>query len=125
MLAAKTLGFEPKNCLVVEDSPFGIQAGVAAGGKTIAVSTSHAHEKSRFLSSETGLHYLCMLIMFCCACALIVSHCGATWLIPTLELVQVEVLADGRIRIFIDATAAQVEKAISESVRGKIAAMVV
>ncbi|KAG0141870.1 hypothetical protein CROQUDRAFT_135915 [Cronartium quercuum f. sp. fusiforme G11] len=50
------------------------------------------------------------------------AHCGATWLIPTLDLVQVEVLADGRIRIFIDATASQVEQAISESVRGKIAA---
>jgi beta-phosphoglucomutase-like phosphatase (HAD superfamily) len=32
---------------VVEDSPFGIQAGVAAGGKTIAVSTSHSHDKSK------------------------------------------------------------------------------
>lgn len=99
ILAAKTLGFEPKNCLVVEDSPFGIQAGVAAGGKTIAVSTSHSHDK--------------------------ISHCGATWLIPTLDLVQVEILSDGRIRIFIDATAAEVEKAISESVRGKIAAQLV
>lgn len=99
ILAAETLGFEPKNCLVVEDSPFGIQAGVAAGGKTIAVSTSHSHDK--------------------------ISHCGATWLIPTLDLVQAEILPDGRIRIFIDATAAQVEKAISESVRGKIAAQLV
>ncbi|MBW0501767.1 hypothetical protein O181_041482 [Austropuccinia psidii MF-1] len=59
MLAAKTLGFEPQNCVVVEDSPFGIQAGVAAGGKTIAVSTSHSHDK--------------------------IAHCGATWLIPTLD----------------------------------------
>ncbi|KAH9814999.1 HAD-like domain-containing protein [Melampsora americana] len=99
ILAAETLGFEPKNCLVVEDSPFGIQAGVAAGGKTIAVSTSHSHDK--------------------------ISHCGATWLVPTLDLVQAETLPDGRIRIFIDATATQVEKAISESVRGKIAAQLV
>ncbi|EGG10699.1 uncharacterized protein MELLADRAFT_93581 [Melampsora larici-populina 98AG31] len=99
ILAAETLGFEPKNCLVVEDSPFGIQAGVAAGGKTIAVSTSHSHDK--------------------------ISHCGATWLVPTLDLVQAEILPDGRIRIFIDATASQVEKAISESVRGKIAAQLV
>jgi len=99
ILAAKSLGFEPKNCLVVEDSPFGIQAGVAAGGKTIAVSTSHTHDK--------------------------ISPHGATWVIPTLDLVQVEVLQDGRIRIFIDATASQVEKAISESVRGKIAAKLI
>lgn len=96
ILAAKSLGFEPQNCLVVEDSPFGIQAGVAAGGKTIAVSTSHSHDK--------------------------ISHCGATWLIPTLELVQVEVLPDGRLRIFIDATDKEIEQAISKSVRSKIEA---
>ncbi|KAH9455547.1 hypothetical protein Pst134EA_023006 [Puccinia striiformis f. sp. tritici] len=30
-LAATRLGFDAKNCLVVEDSPFGIQAGVATG----------------------------------------------------------------------------------------------
>lgn len=96
ILAAKSLGFEPENCVVVEDSPFGIQAGVAAGGKTIAVSTSHSHEK--------------------------ISHCGATWLIPTLELVQVEVLPDGKLRIFIDATDKDIEQALSKCVRSKIEA---
>lgn len=96
ILAAKSLGFEPENCVVVEDSPFGIQAGVAAGGKTIAVSTSHSHDK--------------------------ISHCGATWLIPTLELVQVEVLPDGKLRIFIDATDKDIEQAIAKSVRGNIEA---
>jgi len=96
ILAAKSLGFKPENCLVVEDSPFGIQAGVAAGGKTIAVSTSHSHDK--------------------------ISHCGATWLIPTLELVQIEVLPDGKLRIFIDATDKEIESAIAKSVRSKIEA---
>ncbi|POV94131.1 hypothetical protein PSHT_16417 [Puccinia striiformis] len=94
ILAAKSLGFEPENCVVVEDSPFGIQAGVAAGGKTIAVSTSHSHDK--------------------------ISHCGATWLIPTLELVQVEVLPDGKLRIFIDATDKEIEEALAKCVRSKI-----
>lgn len=89
-LAATRLGFDAKNCLVVEDSPFGIQAGVATGGKTIAVGTSHPHEK--------------------------ISHCGSTWLLPTLELVKVEVLPDGRIKIKVDATKEQVEKAHSEAV---------
>ncbi|KAA1083602.1 hypothetical protein PGTUg99_001867 [Puccinia graminis f. sp. tritici] len=89
-LAATRLGFDAKNCLVVEDSPFGIQAGVATGGKTIAVGTSHPHEK--------------------------ISHCGSTWLLPTLELVKVEVLPDGRIKIKVDATKAEVEKAHSEAV---------
>ncbi|KAH9445977.1 hypothetical protein MJO28_012178 [Puccinia striiformis f. sp. tritici] len=96
ILAAKSLGFEPENCVVVEDSPFGIQAGVAAGGKTIAVSTSHSHDK--------------------------ISHCGATWLIPTLELVQVEVLPDGKLRIFIDATDKEIEEALAKCVRSKIEA---
>lgn len=82
--------------MVVEDSPFGIQAGVAAGGKTIAVSTSHSHDK--------------------------ISHCGATWLIPTLELVQVEVLPDGKLRIFIDATDKDIEQALAKCVRSKIEA---
>ncbi|KAH9455556.1 hypothetical protein MJO28_012113 [Puccinia striiformis f. sp. tritici] len=89
-LAATRLGFDAKNCLVVEDSPFGIQAGVATGGKTIAVGTSHPHEK--------------------------ISHCGSTWLLPTLELVKVEVLPDGRIRIKVNATKEEVEKAHSEAV---------
>ncbi|CAH7689972.1 HAD-like domain-containing protein [Phakopsora pachyrhizi] len=84
-LAAEKLGFEAKNCLVVEDSPFGIQAGVATGGKTIAVGTSHPHEK--------------------------IEHCGSTWLLPTLELVQVEIMSDGRIKIKVDATKEEVEKA--------------
>ncbi|KNZ58308.1 uncharacterized protein VP01_1956g3 [Puccinia sorghi] len=96
ILAAKSLGFEPENCVVVEDSPFGIQAGVAAGGKTIAVSTSHSHDK--------------------------ISNCGATWLIPTLELVQIEVLPDGKLRIFIDATDKDIEQALSKCVRSKIEA---
>jgi len=29
--AAKQMGFEPAGCAVIEDSPFGVQAGVAAG----------------------------------------------------------------------------------------------
>ncbi|KAG0141874.1 hypothetical protein CROQUDRAFT_267100 [Cronartium quercuum f. sp. fusiforme G11] len=90
LLAAERLGLDPKKCLVVEDSPFGIQAAVATGGKTIAVGTSHPHEK--------------------------IEEYGADWLLPTLELVQVEVLSDGRIRIFVDATRAEVEKAFSEAV---------
>lgn len=36
-LAAKTIGMESKDCLVIEDSPNGILAGKAAGGYTIFV----------------------------------------------------------------------------------------
>lgn len=34
--AAKTLGYEPSNCIVVEDSPAGVQAALAAKMKIIA-----------------------------------------------------------------------------------------
>jgi HAD superfamily hydrolase (TIGR01509 family) len=37
LLAAERLGAEPADCVVIEDSPPGVQAGVAAGMVTIAV----------------------------------------------------------------------------------------
>ncbi|KNZ56313.1 hypothetical protein VP01_2436g3 [Puccinia sorghi] len=96
ILAAECLGFQPDNCLVIEDSPSGIKAGVASGAKTIAVCTSHPHEKS---------------------CASL-SDCGAHWLIPTLELVQVEVRdSDGKLRIYVDANKDEVLKARRDAVR--------
>ena len=39
MLAAHKLGVEPQDCLVLEDSPNGVRAGVAAGMNVIAVAT--------------------------------------------------------------------------------------
>ena len=39
LLAAQKLGVEPQDCLVLEDSPNGVQAGVAAGMNVIAVAT--------------------------------------------------------------------------------------
>ena len=45
LIAAKTLGYEPENCLVFEDAPSGIQAANAAGMRVIAVpdpNMSHA-----------------------------------------------------------------------------------
>ena len=39
LLAAEKLGVEPKDCLVIEDSPNGAMAGVAAGMNVIAVAT--------------------------------------------------------------------------------------
>lgn len=41
LLAAKELGYAIEKCLVFEDSPSGIKAGVVSGAKTIAVCTSH------------------------------------------------------------------------------------
>ncbi|CAH7671866.1 HAD-like domain-containing protein [Phakopsora pachyrhizi] len=92
ILAAECLGFDPKNCVVIEDSPSGIKAGVASGAKTIAVCTSHPHEK--------------------------ISNSGAHWLIPTLDLVQVEVReSDGKLRIYVDATKDNVEEAHRTAVK--------
>ncbi|MEU3016618.1 HAD family hydrolase [Nocardiopsis sp. NPDC007018] len=39
--AAAALGFDPARCLVVEDAPAGIRAGLASGAAVLAVATSH------------------------------------------------------------------------------------
>ncbi|KAK7035274.1 hypothetical protein VNI00_012041 [Paramarasmius palmivorus] len=54
LLAAKRLGYDIKNCVVFEDSPSGIRAGVASGATVIAVCTSHEREKIEGL----GAHYI-------------------------------------------------------------------
>ena len=41
LLAARLLGVEPADCLVVEDAPAGIEAGRAAGMRVVALTTSH------------------------------------------------------------------------------------
>ncbi|WP_269452169.1 HAD-IA family hydrolase [Tessaracoccus coleopterorum] len=41
LLAAARLGFAPERCLVVEDAPAGIGAGLAAGSPVLGVATSH------------------------------------------------------------------------------------
>ncbi len=43
--ASKKLGFEPKRCLVFEDSLAGIQAAINAGMKVIGVATTNPPEK--------------------------------------------------------------------------------
>ncbi|EIW74598.1 HAD-like protein [Coniophora puteana RWD-64-598 SS2] len=54
LLAAKELGYDAKRCVVFEDSPSGIKAGVASGATVIAVCTSH--ERSRI--ENAGAHYI-------------------------------------------------------------------
>lgn len=44
LLAAKSLGVEPAQCVVFEDAHVGIAAARAAGMKCIAVTTTHARE---------------------------------------------------------------------------------
>ncbi|MFE1170737.1 HAD family hydrolase [Nocardiopsis sp. NPDC058789] len=40
--AAAALGFDPARCLVVEDAPAGVRAGLASGAAVLAVATSHS-----------------------------------------------------------------------------------
>ncbi|TFY83711.1 hypothetical protein EWM64_g294 [Hericium alpestre] len=54
LLAAECLGFDAKNCVVFEDSPSGIRAGVASGATVIAVCTSHERAKIE----NCGAHYI-------------------------------------------------------------------
>ncbi|BGP13265.1 hypothetical protein JCM10213_004965 [Rhodosporidiobolus nylandii] len=77
LLAAKDLGLDPKKCLVFEDSPSGIIAGVRSGAKTIAVCTSHPVEK--------------------------ISGAGAHYTVPSLECVHIKRNKDGSLRVIIDA----------------------
>ena len=46
LYAAKQMGFEPKDCAVIEDSTYGITAAVSGGFDTFAY--AKAHEKERF-----------------------------------------------------------------------------
>ncbi|KAF5377922.1 hypothetical protein D9615_006761 [Tricholomella constricta] len=54
LLAAECLGYEASKCVVFEDSPSGIRAGVASGAIVIAVCTSHERSKIE----NCGAHYI-------------------------------------------------------------------
>ncbi|KAH9480865.1 putative phosphatase HAD1 [Psilocybe cubensis] len=54
LLAAECLGYDPKRCVVFEDSPSGIKAGVASGATVVAVCTSHERSKIE----NCGAHYI-------------------------------------------------------------------
>jgi beta-phosphoglucomutase family hydrolase len=45
LLAAKRLGIEPQNCLVVEDAVAGVKAARSAGMRCLAISNTHPAEK--------------------------------------------------------------------------------
>ncbi|KAI0081518.1 HAD-like protein [Panus rudis PR-1116 ss-1] len=69
LLAAKELGFDAKNCVVFEDSPSGIRAGVASGATVIAVCTSHERKK--------------------------IENCGAHYIVENMEKVKCEPVGEG------------------------------
>ncbi|PCH40264.1 HAD-like protein [Wolfiporia cocos MD-104 SS10] len=74
LLAAKCLGYDAKNCVVFEDSPSGIRAGVASGATVIAVCTSHERSK--------------------------IENCGAHFLVENMSKVQCETVEiDGQLKL--------------------------
>ena len=54
LLAAECLGYDATRCVVFEDSPSGIRAGVASGATVIAVCTSH----DRSQIQDCGAHFI-------------------------------------------------------------------
>ncbi len=59
LLAAAGLGVEPKECLVVEDAPAGIEAARSAGMGVIALTTTHRREDlaaDACTASLAGIH---------------------------------------------------------------------
>ncbi|KAI0947080.1 hypothetical protein AcV7_009608 [Taiwanofungus camphoratus] len=69
LLAAECLGYDAKKCLVFEDSPSGIRAGVASGATVIAVCTSHERSK--------------------------IENCGAHYIVETMDKVKCECVGEG------------------------------
>ncbi|MCD6600028.1 MAG: HAD-IA family hydrolase [Dehalococcoidia bacterium] len=47
LLAAEKLGARPEDCIVIEDSPFGIEAAKAAGMRCLAITNSYPEESLR------------------------------------------------------------------------------
>ena len=47
LLAAKLLGVQPKNCIVFEDAPKGVEAAMRAGMSCIVLTTMHRQEEFR------------------------------------------------------------------------------
>ena len=45
LLAARELGADPADCVVLEDAPAGVEAGRAAGMRVVAVLTTHAPDQ--------------------------------------------------------------------------------
>ena len=73
---AKLLGVQPEDCLVFEDAPSGVRAGVAAGCSVLGVLGTHNAEELR--------------------------EAGAKWIVNSLTKVRTET-RDGRIAVIIDA----------------------
>jgi len=65
LYAAKTMGFAPKECLVIEDSEKGIQAGVAAGMKTVLFDPDDLHSQPKGVDCINHMKKLQKIISTC------------------------------------------------------------
>ncbi|MCB1300889.1 MAG: HAD-IA family hydrolase [Tetrasphaera sp.] len=74
LLAAERLGADPRDCLVVEDAPLGLESARAAGCATLAVTTTTAYDQ-------------------------LVADPNADAVIPDLAAVHFSVTGDGRVRL--------------------------
>ena len=63
LTAARRLGADPAEALVVEDAPPGIEAGRAAGMATVAVPSTHAPEELRRLMWCWGRSRSCRAVL--------------------------------------------------------------
>ncbi|KAK4687674.1 hypothetical protein P7C73_g2447, partial [Tremellales sp. Uapishka_1] len=75
LTGAAKIGYDIKDCIVVEDAPSGILSGVASGARVLAVCTSHDRNE--------------------------VEGLGATWVVKDLSKIKAT-LKDGRIALVID-----------------------
>ena len=61
LIASQKLGIKPQNCVVIEDSVFGLRAALAAGMKTIGITTTFEAEKLNIadiiINSFTEMNY--------------------------------------------------------------------
>jgi hypothetical protein len=115
--AAQELGYPVEKCLVFEDSPSGIKAGVASGAVTIAICTSHpgvflllpAARQLTHLSSQVekisncGAHYVSFRRRFALSSSLVLTFVLFLQIVPSLDCVYAFLNKDGSIRIVIDA----------------------
>src|SRR5699024_6041405 len=61
-IAARRLGVDPQRCLVVEDAPAGIAAGLAAGAQVLAVTTTH--DTDELIRAHSVMPELCACDFF-------------------------------------------------------------
>jgi HAD superfamily hydrolase (TIGR01509 family) len=55
LVTARRLGFDPRNCIVFEDSHAGVEAARAAGAKVVALRTTHSEFKNIDLAVDDFL----------------------------------------------------------------------